>query len=151
MKNLTQISNHIGVWMDYNHARMVYRKNDGTYAIETLESLHDIHPRIDGQGSDKTQWGGHFRYSDNESKKNHKETEQLHQYYKNLEKILSNYDDILIAGPTHAKDEFFNLLLTDKSFDGKRLGIESADKLTDNQLIALVEKYFENGVVKTKV
>ena len=39
-----------------------------------------------------------------------------------------------------------------KSFDGKRLGIEKADKLSGEEWIELAERYFENdGKAKSPV
>jgi len=152
MTTLTQQNNHIGVWMDHQNARFVYRKADGNYSIETMESMHDLHPRIDGQGTDKTQWGGgQYRFSDNEKKKNHREENELHEYYKALEKVLENYDNIFLVGPTHAKDELLNLVLKNKAFDGKHVAVENSDRLTDHQLIALVKKHFESDGEKKSI
>ena len=55
---------------------------------------------------------------------------------------LKNYDNILLFGPTSAKDELNNKLRTDKHFAAKTLKVESAGQLTENQMIAKVKKFF---------
>lgn len=134
-------SNHIGVWMDHHAAHLVYQGEDNVYRVEILESAVDKHPRVEGEGSDTASFGKN-RISNNEYGKNNKEQEQLNQYFSLLKKTLEKYDDILLTGPTSAKKEFFNFLYNEKSFDGKAILVENADKMTENQLIAFVKDYF---------
>jgi hypothetical protein len=143
MKNL---SNHIAVWMDHSIARLIYPKGKEEYSIESMLSPHDIHPREDGQHSDHTSLGN-GRESNNEYSRNHKENDQLHEFYHALQKVLVKYDVILLFGPTKAKDEFFNILMKDHSFDGKKISVENSDKLTDHQLIAFVKNFFTKKVL----
>jgi hypothetical protein len=56
---------------------------------------------------------------------------------------LKNFDDILLFGSTHAKDELYNELKSDKHFDGKTINVKPADHLTENQMIAEVRKHFD--------
>lgn len=134
-------NNHIGVWMDHHAAHLVYQEENNAYRVEILESPVDKHPRVEGEGSDTASFGKN-RISNNEYGKNNKEQEQLNQYFALLKKTLEKYDDILLTGPTNAKKEFFNFLYTEKSFDGKTILVENADKMTENQLIAFVKDYF---------
>jgi type IV secretory pathway VirD2 relaxase len=130
-------SNHIAVWMDHHQAHLVYQKNKDEYAVETMESNHDLHPRIDGEDA---------TISTGEYKKHNVEKNQLHEYYQELKKVLGKYDEILLFGPTTAKDELFNLLFEDKSFNGKRITTEHSDKMTEHQMIAYAKEYFENTI-----
>lgn len=133
----------IGVWMDHRQARLVFRQTDGTYTIEKIDSPYDPHPRVDGLGTNKTQWGGgQYLFSDNENKTNNTEIMLTRKYYQSLAKALAPYGQILLTGPTPAKTEFFNLLLQKKSFGGKRLAVETAGKMSDKQLVAMVGRYF---------
>lgn len=132
--------------MDHRHARIVQWNTDGTHTINTYDSPFDPHPREEGQGTDKTQWGGgQYLFSDNESKKSNKKISQEQEYYKTLEHMLSEFDNILLTGPTTAKNELFNRILKNKLFGGKRVGVENADKMTDKELTDLMERYFENN------
>jgi hypothetical protein len=140
-------SNHIGVWMDHHIAHLIYPKGKDQYAIESVESAHDIHPRIDGQGADGINVGK-YRASNNEFAKHNREQNELHDYYHMLKKVLEKYDEILLFGPTTAKDEFFNFLFEDKSFNGKKISIENSDKMSENQMMSFVKDYFAEEVRK---
>ena len=133
---------HVGVWMDHHSARFIYPGHNKEYAIETMESPHDIHPREDGQIGDGSTFG-RYRASNNEYHKHNTEANELHDYYGELKKVLQPYDSILIFGPTTAGQELFNLIYEDKSFEGKHIFIEKTDKLSDNQLKSFVREYFE--------
>lgn len=139
-------TNHVGVWMDHHQAHLIYQKSKGEYEIESMESSHDLHPREDGQEATGATFGKN-RESNNEYKKHNVEKNQLHEYYKTLKKVLEKYDEILLFGPTTAKEEFFNILFEDKAFNGKKIATEGADKMTKNQMIAFTKKYFENTLV----
>lgn len=54
-----------------------------------------------------------------------------------------NYDNVLLFGPTNAKDELNNYLNKDLHFKNIQITVESADKMTDNQKGAFVKAYFE--------
>lgn len=136
-------TNHVGVWMDHHQAHFIYQKSKGEYVIESMESGHDTHPRTDGEEATGTTFGKN-RESNGEYKKHNIEHNQLHDYYKALKKVLEQYDEILLFGPTKAKEEFFNILFEDKAFTGKKITTEGADKMTENQMLAFTKKYFEN-------
>ncbi|HRD37202.1 MAG TPA: hypothetical protein PLC65_01110 [Bacteroidia bacterium] len=129
----------IAVWMNYEKAEFITHEPLNEH-LQTIYSEHDIMPREDGQGADGTRWGSHN--SSNEYHKNQKEAEQLKRYYNTLEKLLADYDEILLFGPTKAKEEFKNILAEVKPFATKSIYIESADNMTENQKIAFARDYF---------
>ncbi|HET6990010.1 MAG TPA: hypothetical protein VFJ43_01750 [Bacteroidia bacterium] len=139
--------NHIAVWMDHHQAHLIYPKGKDEYAVETIESDHDLHPRVDGEKGTGATFGK-YRESNGEYKKHNIEHNQLHDYYQALKKVLGKYDEILLFGPTSAKEEFFNLLFADKAFNGKRISTESSDKMTEHQLIAFAKEYYAEEVKK---
>ncbi len=140
--------NHVGVWLDHHQAHLVYPKGKDEYAVETLVSPHDNHPRYDGETSTDTTFGRTFAAwgSNNEHNKHQREQKELHDYYRMLQKVLAQYDEILLFGPTTAKEELYNILFDDKAFNGKRISVEKSDKMTGNQLLAYVREYFSEQV-----
>jgi hypothetical protein len=142
-------TNHVGVWLDHHLAHFIYPKGNGKYAIETMESPHDRHPREEGKGSDDSSYRTFLgnRASNNEYRKHNIENDQLHDYYRELKTVLDKYDEVLVFGPTTAGNELFNLMLTDKGYDGKKLWLEKTDKMTENQLKAYVKEYFTKEMV----
>ncbi|CAN5195951.1 hypothetical protein BH09BAC5_BH09BAC5_17860 [soil metagenome] len=140
---MKQHSNSIALWMDHSHAFLIFRNEKGIYNIEEKESQQLIRVREDGQTSDVTAFGKNT-FSNNEFGKHNKKTKQITDFYHDLTKSVVNYDEILLFGPTTAKDEFFNLLMDNKSFDGKKIDIESTDKMTKPQMKAYVKEYFSD-------
>ncbi len=132
-------NNKIAVWMNYQQAEFITHEPLNEH-IQTIFSEHDKMPREDGQGADGTRWDKHS--SSNEYHKNLKETEQLKRYYDTLTKLLSEYDEILLFGPTKAKVELNNHLKGIKSFSNKAIFVESTDNMTDNQKLAFAREFF---------
>ena len=71
-----------------------------------------------------------------------KEQQKQRLYYKELGEIIKKYDEVLLFGPTDAKAELFNILKEDHHFDTIHIGVEDADKMTENQQHAFVRGYF---------
>ena len=63
-------------------------------------------------------------------------------YYKKLGDIIKDYDEVILFGPTTAKDELLNLLKADHQFEKTDIKVKHADKMTENQQHAFVREYF---------
>ncbi|MBI3512145.1 MAG: hypothetical protein HY064_15915 [Bacteroidetes bacterium] len=144
---MNHLKNHIGVWLDHHQAVFVYPVSKHNYHIEKMESEHDLHPREDGQYSDKATFGK-YRTSNNEYHKHNLANDQLNNFYHSLAKLLVKYDEILLHGPTTAKDELFNFLMDKREFNGKRIEIESTEKMNDHKMIEYVKSFFEMRTLK---
>ncbi len=66
------------------------------------------------------------------------------KYFKSVSGLLSNYDEILVFGPGKSQEQFKNHLHEDAQFKSKQITIESAEQLTDPQMIAKVRDFFKN-------
>lgn len=71
-----------------------------------------------------------------------KEQQQQAAYYKSIGDVIKNYDEVLLFGPTTAKNELANLLKADHHFDNIKVSVENAEKMTGNQMEAFVREYF---------
>ena len=71
-----------------------------------------------------------------------KEQHQQSEFYKKLEEVIRNYDEVLLFGPTNAKSELLNLLKADNLFANIKIESKQTDRMTDNQQMAFVKKYF---------
>ncbi|HEU4718348.1 MAG TPA: hypothetical protein VFU15_10965 [Bacteroidia bacterium] len=130
----------IALWFDHHIAHFVIPSHD-QWMIESVESDYERKEREPGQKDDVADFGRN-RISNNEYGKHNRLRNELKDYYKSIEDRLVKAENILLFGPGTAKDELFNLLMENKSFDGKRISVESADKMTENQLIAFADNYF---------
>lgn len=129
----------IALWMNYHEAEFISCESSNKI-LKHIASEHDKMPREDGQGATGTQFGN--TSSNNEFKANHKEAGQNKHFFSLLEKELQPYDEILICGPTKAKDELKNLIAANKHFTNKTIHVESSDEITENQKLAFVRDYF---------
>lgn len=129
----------IGLWIDYTKADFI-DVNSENKILKTINSGYDKTPREEGRGADGTRWGANS--SSNEHRKENKLQGQLDKYYREVEKELSDYNEILVFGPGMAKNELKNILNENKLFNDKKLHIESSDSLTSKQLLAYVRNYF---------
>jgi len=68
----------------------------------------------------------------------------LKKYYDKVILDIKDAHSILIFGPGEAKIEL-KKRMTNKLFVGKKVHIETEDKMTDNQITAKVRQYFLNS------
>lgn len=118
---------YAGIWLD-NHKAIIITNNPdegGDYAIlEKVES--------------KENHGGGSEHSMNNSK----QADSL-KYFKTLSGRLLHYDEILVFGPGKSQEQFQNHLDADAQFKNKQVTIDSAEHLTDPQMIAKVRDFFK--------
>ncbi|KKX51106.1 hypothetical protein [Sphingobacterium sp. IITKGP-BTPF85] len=77
-----------------------------------------------------------------ESVMHNKKQNELSEYYKEIAKIIKQYDEVLIFGPTDAKIELYNTIKDGLAYAKIKIGIKPADKMTENQQYAFVRTYF---------
>lgn len=143
MKEMKNVK--IGVWLDHSKAYLI--ENDPfNEQIQTVYSEHDRYEREDGEGSDATFFSGHA--SNNEDGKEKRLRDRLNTYYKTIEKIITPYNEILLFGPTTAKNEFRNLIQQNKQFANKIIHVEKSDHMSENQMKAYVRDHFKEPVFK---
>lgn len=130
----------MGVWMDHAEAKCIE-------AGETAEAIHEVHSdagriRDYGQSNDGIRMGN-FRSTNNEYKKHIRKQNDELAFFKELANELLPYDEILIFGPTTAGKEFYNYLIQDKQFAGRRILQRHEDYMTDNQIAAYVSTHLK--------
>ena len=118
-----------GVWLDNQKAMIIAsdsENNSGEYVI--LEKIKAA----------ENQSGG-----SEHSINNAKQTESL-KYFKSLSSKLVQYDEIFIFGPGKSQEQFQNHLQDDAQFKNKQITIDSAEHLTDPQMLAKVREFFKS-------
>ena len=79
----------------------------------------------------------------NEIFMHNKEQHQQSGYYKALSDTIRNYQEVILFGPTDAKNELLNLLKADHLFENIKIEIRDSDKMTENQMHDFVREYFK--------
>lgn len=140
----TSKNNQVGVWMDYAHAYFIEYDGINALIVDAIEAPTVSQLREKGETDDKTRFSPNPQHSSpNEHNKQNLEQEELKQYFKMLEKNLEAYRDILLFGPGTARDKFFKRISEKHFLEGKRISVQISDKLTENQMVAFVEDYFD--------
>lgn len=123
---------YLGIWMDHSQAHVT------EFSKEQMQTkiLRSRFTYVEKEKSlEKSEALMH-------NKENH---EQL-DYYKMLGNMIRNYEEVILFGPTYAKAELFNILMTDHRFAKIKIEIHSAEKMTENQEHAFVREYFERRI-----
>ncbi len=120
---------YIGIWMDHSVAHIMEPKNN-TIVTNSIKS--EFNKDVKENALHK-----------NENLMHNKEQHMQAKYYKEIADAIKDYHEIVVFGPTTAKDELLNLIKTDRHFENKKIAVEHADKMTENQQHAFVNKHFK--------
>jgi hypothetical protein len=118
----------LGIWMDHSSAQLIEFPTGPIEEIITSKFTHEEKE---------------FTLSKSEHLMHNKEQHEQSSFYKKLGETIRNYEEVLLFGPTEAKDELYNLLRKDHLFENIKIDVASADKMTENQLHAYVNAYFK--------
>jgi len=133
---------NIGLWIDHKQAYVI---SDQDGIVEVIPS--QIEPPAHYSGG--TQLGGkQNQKADTEFRKSDRFRLQLKKYYQQVISALKDANSILIIGPGEAKVEFGKALTKYKSLQNRVLKVETADKMTKNQMVAYVRKFYKNEAVQ---
>lgn len=110
----------LGIWMDHSTAQLSEYSN-GNFTTETIESK----PKIQANPDDL--------YFKDESHMLKKEQSQLATYYKKLSDSILNYEEVILFGPTDAKNELANSMKDNHLFDKIKIEVKPADKMTESE------------------
>lgn len=128
---------NVGLWIDHKQAYAIWSK-DGR--VEVIPA--HIEPPAHSGG---TQLGGKLNQkADVELHHNDRFRLQLNKYYQQVMSALKNADSILIMGPGKAKIELEKTIKKNKSMQKRILKVETADKMTKNQMVAYVRKFYQS-------
>lgn len=129
---------NIGLWIDHKQAYLIWYK-DGR--IEVIAS--HIEPPAHHSGG--TQLGGKLNQkADTELHHNDRFRMQLNKYYQQVISAIKDADSIFIMGPGEAKIEFEKAIKKNKSLNKRLLRVETADRMTKNQMVAHVRRFYHN-------
>ena len=122
--------NKIGVWMDYSIAHLMEYSNN-PFEIKTIESNFTHQEKLNNLAK------GEHHMLNNEQQKHYK-------YYKKLIDVVKKYKEVVLFGPTNAKDELFNFLSADIRFENVKIQVKQTDKMTAKQKHTFVINFFSN-------
>ncbi len=128
-----------GIWIDKEKAVLITVLEDD-HTVKCIESGIVTKERDEGEGKEFGKFGHQFL--NDEKKKGNKLKQQTDHY---LEEVLLNAkesDEVVIFGPAEMKTALEKKMLSNHANAGKLLEVKTADKMTDNQMVAWVKEYF---------
>ena len=132
---------NVGVWIDHKQAYLIWYEEG---RVDVIQS--NIEPPEHFSGG--TQLGGKFNQKgDIELHHNDRYKLQLHKYYEQVVAALNDVDQVFVMGPGEAKIEFEKTIKKHKAMQKRLLKVETADKMTKNQMVARVRKFYKSQAV----
>jgi hypothetical protein len=130
---------NIGLWIDHKKAIIVVQSEQGEN-IQKIESGVGRHVSYRGASHPKSPYSAQYQQGDNQL--DNKFNEQLNKFYDKIIAHLRAAGAVLIFGPGEAKVELEKRIVHEK-VRVQIAGIQTADKMTDPQVITKVRKYFQ--------
>lgn len=120
----------VGVWIDHHKAVVVFvdGKKTDTKLISSHEEPHHRQSGVSLPADDVRQ---------------RQLTAHLNKYYDEVVSCITDAESILILGPGEAKGELRKRLEKD-NLGRRTVDMETSDKITDPQIVALVRGHFVN-------
>jgi hypothetical protein len=122
----------LAVWMDHSSARIIEYPLDSTVSRTITSDFTSTEKRETLEKSERMM-------------NNIKQHDQL-AYFKELAKVISQYNTVLLFGPTNAKSELLNFLKSDHHFDKVKVKALPADKMNDHEQQEFVRNYFSQPI-----
>ena len=129
------MNRNAGLWIDHKAAIIVFAATDAGGAEETKRMESGMEKRVRFSGRAASEGAA-------EDRRDHQYAVHLDQYYDAVIAQLQDAKSILIFGPGEAKGEF-KKRLEHKGFGERIVGVETTDKMTDNQVAAKVRDHYK--------
>lgn len=137
------MTTNIGLWIDHRQAKIVSISESGE-ELKRIESNVEKQVHSSGESTSSAPYGSHDVVAGDIQDRRY--AQHLNVYYDEVIECLRGADSILVLGPGEAKGEFHKRIKS-KELRQRIAGVETADKLTDNQLAAKVRDYFQAQAV----
>jgi stalled ribosome rescue protein Dom34 len=132
---------NVGLWIDHKQAYLIWNE-DGK--VEVIPSR--IEPPAHYSGG--TQLGGkQNQKADIEARRSDRFKLQINKYYQQVITAIKDASSIFVMGPGEAKVEFQKAIKKSKDLHKRLLKVETTDKMTKNQMVAYVRKFYEKHIV----
>lgn len=130
---------YAGIWIDLEKAYIV-KLQDGKESLEVIDSNVEKHIRLSGGARSKTPFGPQEIAS--ERKPEERRKHQLTRFYRDVIKNIEDVSRVYIMGPGEAKKALNKEIAKVKRLSAIRVVVETADKMTEKQLIAKVKDFY---------
>jgi len=120
---------NLGIWLDHSNA----------YLMELIDDKIVTNIIVSELSNQKTEFNSYKG-----EKLVHKKEQHLQlSFYNKLGDIIRKYKEVVLFGPTDAKNELLNLLKTSHFFEDIKIEIKNSGKMTESQMHTFVREYFK--------
>lgn len=130
----------IGIWLDHEKTVIVAISNGLTTISHLYADSEDENHLLHGASASATHFGHQEITLERKIERRHKQ--HLHHYYQNIIQQIKDSKKIFIFGPGEAKIELEKEMKKLNDLASKIIAVESADKMTDHQIVAKVKNFF---------
>lgn len=116
-----------GIWLDNQHA--IIAKNHGPQKSGDFFLTSPVKAE-------------HVYSNSNENAENNQAQKAKNNFFKDIEKLLINTEELYITGPGTAQEQLKNHLAEQAQFKNLKVTLDTADKMSENQVLDTVKKHF---------
>jgi hypothetical protein len=124
------VKKKVGLWIDHKKAVLFSLADEGA-EVKRISSELEKHVRFSGGAQEESA----------EEHRDKRLTGHRNNYYDEILSYIRDAESILIFGPGEAKGEL-KKRFENMELHGHIVGIETVDKMTDNQIVAKVRQRF---------
>ncbi|WP_395752128.1 hypothetical protein [Prosthecobacter sp.] len=122
-----KIKKRFGIWMDTHHATIIgYDPEAATFTVLG-------HAKNPGPGSNS-----------NENAANHLEITLVHKFFKEIDHLLVNADEIHITGSGTIQEQFVHHLAETPQFKKAVVSQSTSNPMSDDKLVEFITSHFKN-------
>ncbi|MCB0548489.1 MAG: hypothetical protein KDD19_12985 [Phaeodactylibacter sp.] len=132
------MAKQIGIWLDFKEAFVIELNKGETSVVCIPSEVEDYH--VKGGSRTRQPWGPMDKTSDTKYL-GRRETQLKHYYSRIMEKV-GDADELFVFGPAEAKKGLEKAIASEKAFQPRLLSMETADSMTQNQMVARVRDFF---------
>ena len=124
----------LGIWMDHSSAHLT------EFTIDPMVT-QIIESKFTQQEEEET-------LNKSEKLMHNKENHEQADFYKKIGEVIRKYKEVIIFGPTKAKNELLNILKEDHHYANIKMEALSADKMNENEQHKFVKDYFSKQQIR---
>lgn len=128
-----------GVWIDLKKAVVVTLDGDDSHK-KIIKSNIDNRERFDGEKSSAGRYGG--QNIDDEKNKENRLNLEIKRFLKTMVDELKGHHQLVLFGPANMKIDLEKEFRQHHDLSHMIIDVQPADKMTDNQIVAWVKKYY---------
>lgn len=128
----------VGLWIDHRKASILTITEKGE---EMKEIVSEVEKQLRRSGDSPLEGNYESSQVPADNSRQRAFTGQLNIYYDEVVACIRDAESILIFGPGEAKDEL-KKRLEGNNLGRRIVGIETVDKMTDNQIAAKIRQHF---------